>query len=422
MELVGVELALIFLGVLATAYFSAVEIALISANKWKLEQAARERTTGALLALELLRNQEQVLSTTVVGNTIASLASASVALALVQSWLGAGWKAEVLSTLGLTIVMLVAGEIVPKVFAKRLADRFLVVMARPILATEQVLLPITGVLRLYLALLLKLFRRANRRPFVTREELKGLVHEVESKSGPGRKEKQMLRSILDFRETTAREVMVPMVDVISVEEESSPDLVKTLARRHGFTRLPVYRRRVDRVVGIVNVYDLLFTPTPAASLASYVRPAVLVPETKRIERLLVELQRDGQTMAVVVSEFGSCVGILTVEDILEEIVGEMSEEHEVQVRKIRQVAERTYVVDALTDVDDINEELGLALPKGRFDTLAGLVLSHFGRIPREGESMEISGTRLEVVDVHPYGVRSMKLVLAEPLPEVEASL
>ena len=118
-------------------------------------------------------------------------------------------------------------------------------------------------------------------------------------------------------------------------------------------------------------------------------------------------------MAVVVSEFGSCIGIVTMEDIVEEIVGEMAEEHEVGVRKIRQVAPKTYVVDALTDLDDVNEELGCELPKGRYDTLGGLVLKRFGRIPREGEWFELAGVRMEVVDTHPYGVRTVKLVLPE---------
>lgn len=419
MDLTLLQIGLVLLGLGLSAYFSAVEISLLSANRFRLQQEARQHTAGAHLALELLRNQEQVLTTTLVGINLSNLAIASIATLLLDRWLGPGWVTTLVSTVGITTLILVLGEIVPKVWAKRVADRFLLVMARPIWATEQLLLPLTAGLRFYLGFLLRAFRRRTRHPFVTREELKGLVHEVPGESGPGRKEKQMLRSILDFGETTAREVMVPMPEVISIERDSSVDLVRTLAKRHGYTRLPIYQRRVDRVVGILNVFDVLYDSEPGETVAGYLRPAVLSPESKRIDRLLLELQRDRQTMAVVVSEFGSCVGILTVEDILEEIVGEISEEHEIGVRKIRQVAPRTYVVNALTDLDDINEELGLSLPKGRYDTLAGLVLKHFGRIPHEGEGFEQDGTRLEVVDVHPYGVRSIKLVLAERSSPIE---
>ena len=409
------QIALCLFGILLSAYFSAVEISLLSANRWKLQQEARNGSAGALLAMGLLQQQEQVIATTLVGITLANLATASIASSLIEARFGPGWWTTVGSTIFLSLVILVLGEIVPKVYGKQVADRFLIAMARPVLATEQLFLPITAILRLYLSGLLRIFRRAPRRPILTREELKGLVHEVKSDSGPGRKEKQMLRSILDFGETTAREVMVPMPEVISIERESSVELLRALVNRHGKTRIPVHARRIDRVIGLVNIFDVLYDPSPKEEIAPYIRPALLVPETKRIDRLLFEMQRDGQTLAVVISEFGSCVGIVTIEDIVEEIVGEISEEHEVGVRKIRRVSARTYVVNALTDVDDINEELGLSLPKGRYDTLAGLVLKHFGRIPREGESFEVEQVRIEVIDVHPFGVRTVKLITPEPV-------
>jgi len=420
MELTLLKLLLCLFGLLLSAYFSAVEISLLSANRWKLQQEARTGSAGALLALGLLRQQEQVIATTLVGVNIANLATASIATSLIEARFGVSWQSTLLSTVVITFVILVVGEIVPKVYGKQMADRLLVLMARPVLATEQLLLPITGILRLYLAGLIRLFRRAPRRPVLTREELKSLVHEVRSDSGPGRKEQQMLRSILDFGETTAREVMVPMTEVIAVERESSVELLRALVNRHGFTQIPIYARRIDRMIGLVNIYNLLFDPKPKDELTTYIRPVLLTPETKRIDRLLFEMQREGQTLAVVVSEFGSCVGILTVEDIVEEIVGEIAEEHEVGVRKIRRVAPRTYVVNALTDVDDINEQLLLELPKGRYDTVAGLVLTHFGRIPREGESFEVDQVRIEVIDVHAFGVRSVKLTTPMRADEVEA--
>lgn len=413
MDLVLLKLALCLFGLVLSAYFSAVEISLLSANRWKLHEEARNGSAGALLALGLLRQQEQVIATTLVGINLANLAVASIATTLIEARFGSGWQSTLLSTVVVTLVVLVVAEIVPKVYGKQAADRLLIAMARPVLATEQLFLPITAVLRLYLSGLLHIFRRAPRGPILTREELKGLVHEVKSDSGPGRKEKQMLRSILDFGETTAREVMVPMPEVVAIERESSVELLRAMVNRHGKTRIPVFARRIDRVVGLVNVFDLLFDPKPKDEIEPYIRPALLVPETKRIDRLLFEMQRDGQTLAVVVSEFGSCVGILTIEDIVEEIVGEIAEEHEVGVRKIRRVAARTYVVNALTDVDDINEELGLDLPKGRYDTVSGLVQKHFGRIPREGEAFEVAGVRIEVIDVHPFGLRAVKLITPE---------
>ncbi len=408
-----VTLVLFLACLLAAAYFSALEIALISVSRLELLGASKSGSAGARLAVELLGERERILTTTLVGIDLATISAAALATSLLHGLLGGWqeWKVSLLAAGGVTLVILVAAEIVPKVYAAQRPERFLAAAARPVVATEQLFLPVTAILRAYLGLLLRVLRKTPRRPVITREDLKVLVHDVRGDTPVGRSEQKMLRSILDFSETSVREVMVPMIEADSIERSASSDLLRTLVKRHGHTRLPVYERRVDQVVGLVNVYDLLFDPDPAETIQKYIRPALLVPETKRIDRLMVELQRDRRTLAVVVSEFGSCVGIVTLEDIVEEIVGELAEEHEVEVRKIRQVGERTWVVDAHTDIDDVNEELGLALPKGRYDTLGGLVLKKLGRIPEERESFEVQGVKVEVLETHPYGIRTIKLVL-----------
>jgi len=411
MESVAVQIGLVLLGLILSAYFSAVEVAMISANRLKLRQQIKRGSSQAALALDVLREKEQALATTLVGVNVANLGAAAFATILIERWLGFGWQATLLSSFGMTLIILVFAEVVPKVWARHHAERFVIAVARPILATEQIFLPVTAIIRLYVRLLLRIMRRTTQKPFVTREELRLLVRDVKGDTGHGRKEKMMLRSLLGFSETTVREVMVPMPEVASIERSSSVAMLRALAKRSGFTRIPVYERRIDKVVGVVNVYDVLLDPAPKDGLAAYVRPAKFVPETKRIDRLMVEMQREHQTLAIVVSEFASCVGIVTLEDIVEEIVGEISEEHEVGGRKIREVGPRTYVVDALTDIDDLNDELGLELPKGRFDTVAGLLLKHYGRIPRSGEVCEIGGLRIEVIDAYELGVRSVKLVL-----------
>jgi putative hemolysin len=411
MESIVVQVILVLLGLVLSAYFSAVEVAMISANRLKLRQQIKRGSAQAALALDVLREKEQALATTLVGVNVANLGSAAFATILIERWLGFGWQSTLLSSFGMTLIILVFAEVVPKVWARHHAERFVIAVARPILATEQIFLPVTAIIRLYVRLLLRMMRRTTKKPFVTREELRLLVRDVKGDTGHGRKEKMMLRSLLGFSETTVREVMVPMPEVASIDRSSSVAMLRALAKRSGFTRIPVYERRIDKVVGVVNVYDVLLDPAPKEGLASYVRPAKFVPETKRIDRLMVEMQREHQTLAIVVSEFASCVGIVTLEDIVEEIVGEISEEHEVGGRKIREVAPRTYVVDALTDIDDLNDELGLELPKGRFDTVAGLLLKHYGRIPRSGEVCEIGGLRIEVIDAYELGVRSVKLVL-----------
>jgi CBS domain containing-hemolysin-like protein len=282
--------------------------------------------------------------------------------------------------------------------------------ARPLFALDLLLLPATAGAGIVVGLVLRILRRG-RRDLITREEMRVLVRDVRVDTATLLQEKRMLQSILDFGQTTSREVMVPMPSVVSIEKDSSIDLLRSTVRRRGVTRVPVFERRVDRIVGVVHVLEVLIDTEVGDTVAEYMRPITLVPETKRIDRLMIEMQRRGESMVVVVNEFGSCIGIVTMEDIVEEIMGEFADEHEVGVRRIRSLGAGTYIIDALTDIDDLNEELGLHLPKLRYDTVGGLVMRRLGRIPQEGEKFEFAGILFEIVEVYPYGVRTVKLTL-----------
>jgi magnesium and cobalt transporter len=223
----------------------------------------------------------------------------------------------------------------------------------------------------------------------------------------------MLESVFEFSETVAREVMIPLSDVVAIEEQAPRQALLDLVRERGHTRIPVYRERPDRVAGFVNIFDPLYDQEPKPLVKDYLREIQIFPDSKRIDRLLRDLQARRASMAAVVNEFGMIVGIVTIEDIIEEIMGEILDEHEVMAPKIRQVAPDTYLVDARTDVDDLNQELGVSLPKDRFDTVGGLLLRRFGRIPRAGETALIRGIHFRVEEAHEYGVRWVRLRLAK---------
>ena len=308
-------------------------------------------------------------------------------------------------------MVLIFGQVLPKSVARLHAESILMAISRPLFALDLLLLPVTAGAGLFVRLVLRAVRRGRQAPLLTREEIRILVRDVRVETGPLRQEKRMLQSILDFSHTTAREVMVPMPLVVAIERTDSIDMLRALVRRRGVTRVPIYDRRVDRIVGVVQVFDALLAPEGVETVQETMRPITLVPETKRIDRLMVEMQRRGESMVVVVNEFGSCTGIVTMEDIVEEIVGEMADDHEVGVKRIRSMGEGVYMIDALTDIDDLNEELALDLPKLRYDTLGGLVMRRLGRIPQEGDRFDQSGIGFEVVEVYPYGVKTVKLTV-----------
>jgi CBS domain containing-hemolysin-like protein len=395
------------------ALFEGTEIALVASDRFRLRSLAKTRHFPVELPLDILKRREKVLVSLLVANTLVSTAAAALATTVVRAWMAPGTSAAttaMVTTGGLTLIVLLFGQVVPKDFARSRAEQVLVAAARPLFALDLLFLPVSWLVGFLVNLAVKLF---GGRPdaVVTREELKILVQEVHGETGPLRQEKRMLQSILDFGQTTTREVMVPMPSVVSIEREASVEMLRTMLRRRGYTRIPVFERRVDRVVGVVHAFDALMADDGSLPIETFMRPITLVPETKRIDRLMAEMQRRGESMVVVVNEFGSCAGIVTMEDIVEEIMGEMADEHEVGVKRIRSLGEGTYIVAAMTDIDDLNEELSLDLPKLRYDTVGGLVMRKLGRIPQEGERFEVSGVEFEVVEVYPYGVRTVKLTL-----------
>jgi CBS domain containing-hemolysin-like protein len=306
------------------------------------------------------------------------------------------------------------------VIARKRAAALLLRDAKLLDLLHHLFLPLTGLIHVYVHGLLRLAGRDRRDPLFTREELRVLVREAASDDEAARREQRMLDSILDFRETVAREVMIPMSRIVALEQGAGCDAWRAAVRQHGYTRLPVYEEQRDRVVGLLNIFDLLYDPQPRPTIAAYVRPIPIVPDSKRIDHLLVELQKARTPMAVVVDEFGSCEGIVTVEDIAEEIVGEMADEHEPAPRAIRRLAPQVFIVDGMLDIDDLNQELRVRLPKGRYDTVGGLVLKRAGRIPRAGETFTIHGVVFEVLAAHRYGVRTLKVTLPKGAPRSTA--
>ncbi len=407
------QLLLIIVLLIGSAFLSASEMALISANRLRLRQRAKAGIAAATRTRRLLERREQVLIMFLIGQAALNVLNAAVTTSLVNDWVSRGWLAALISTIGVTLVVVVLAEIIPKVIGKRQAELFLMRWSRVLELMHYLMLPVTQTLALYMRGLLRLVGGERASPFVSREDLKVLVREAEIRDESGHQEKRMLESILDFRETVAREIMIPMNQVIALERGTACDIWRSMVRRHGYTRFPVFDKRIDRIVGVVNIFDLLYDEEPKDTVDDYLRSVPLIPDSKRIDHLLVELQKTRNPLAVIVDEFGACSGIATVEDIVEEIMGEMADEHEQarSYRKIRQISPQVYLIEGLTDIDDLNQDLGLSLAKHRYDTVGGLVLARAGRIPRVGERFNLHNIVFEVVDADDYAVRTVKITI-----------
>jgi CBS domain containing-hemolysin-like protein len=399
--------ALVLLTIVGSALFSGLETGLVSLNRVRLRVRARRGDAAAAALLRFLHRPERMLTTFLVGNTLCNIGGG----ALASYWVVERTHNETLGSLAATLVMsttfLVFSEVGPKTYfrvrAESAVPHFLWFIRIAGWLFAPVVLATAGLFRLMVG-------SSGRSPFVTREELRQLVREAGGWLGV--RERRMLQSVFDFGQTVAREVMIPLPEVISLPETAGTEDLLGILRRHRYTRIPLYRNRVDAIVGLVNVFDVLYDASPKPQISAYRRPIQVVPETSRINRVLVDLQRRRETMALVVNEFGALIGIVTVEDIVEEIMGELTDEHEEAVRPI-QPAGDGFIVESSLDIDDLNEELGLSLRKDRYDTVGGLVLRRLGRIPAVGETVRLDNVVIEVLAVHTYGLKRLQIRVLE---------
>jgi putative hemolysin len=394
---------------LATMFFSAAEMAFIAANRLRLRHLAEEGSRTAARYLEDFRRPERVLSTAMMGVTIAHIVASSAATYALLPVFG-GW-APWLVTAALTPVMLVFGEIIPKAVAREWATSLILKVYRPIRWASALLVPFVWATNNIVSSLLRVFGgpTADARQFVSREELKALLAMEPGEADVTTVEAEMIDKIFDLGDTTVREVMVPLVEVAMLHQSATPaDAIALIAQR-GFSRIPIYAERETDIVGVVTAMDLLKRGADVATLAELRRAVAYVPETKRIDDLLREMQRSRTHMAVVVDEYGGSTGVVTLEDILEQIVGEIQDEHDRAPASVDRLPDGSYWVAARTNIEELNEALDWSLPKQDYETVAGLVLATLHRIPRMGEEFQVGGYTITVLDADARHVKAVKV-------------
>ncbi len=399
---------------IATMFFSAAEMAFIAADRLRLRHLAEEGSATAARYLEAFRHPERSLSTAMMGVTIAHIIAASVATWALLDRLG--HLAPILVTLVLTPLMLVFGEIIPKAVAREWATVLILRLYRPLTWASALLAPFVAVAHAIVSAVLRPFGagRADTRQFVSREELKALLQLEPGEADVTTQEAEMIDKIFDLGETTVREVMVPLVEVALLSEDASPDDAIRLIQQRGFSRIPIYRERETHVVGVVAAMDLLSRGAEVRTIAALMRQPYFVPETKRIDDLLREMQRHRIHLAVVVDEYGGSTGIVTLEDIVEEIVGEIQDEHDRTPASVDRLPDGSYLVAARMNIDELNEALDWTLPKQDYETVAGLVLATLGRIPRTGEQVPVPGYTITVMEADARRVGTVKIAPAPP--------
>lgn len=406
--------------VLASAFFSAAEMAFIAASRVRLRHMAEQGARVARGYMEAFQRPERLLSAAMMGVTIAHVSASAVTTALLLRWLGEEgpfWAtAPFWTTVILTPIMLIFGEILPKALTQQRATRVALWTFDPLRVAAWLLTPLVWIAHRIVGGILRSLGRVERRdPFVSRDDLR-LLFQVEP-DGPTdvkEEEREMIEGIFDLGETAVREIMVPLVDMVAVPEKATVAEAAARLQESGHSRLPVYRERIDSVVGIVTALDILQRGAEEGTVKALLRPAYYVPETKQIDDLLREMQRQRIQLAIVVDEYGGSEGIVSVQDIVEEIVGEIEDTIERRPSTLTPLPDGSYLVSARLNIDELNEALEWDLPKKDYETVAGLILSALGRIPRPGDHVLVDRYELTVVDADERRILKAKVKARAP--------
>ena len=431
---IAVSIAVTALLTIVNGYFSMSEMALSTAKKVVLDHEAEEGDRQAAVAASVIDNPGDFLAAIQVAITLVGFASSAFAATSLSEPLGS-WLvtvgvpdaasrtiATVLITLFLSYFSIVVGELVPKRMAMADAEAVSKRVAGPLSAFSTFAKPLvwlTAASANGLATILHI-KSTDDRQNVSEEEIRYMVTDAEELT---EQEKSMIHDVIDLGDAVAREVMVPRVDVEAVEDTVSCAEALSVMRRTGFSRVPVYHEDVDRITGIAHIKDLI-TPVLDESasekrVSRYMRQAKFVPETKDIFPLLSELQAEHEQMAIVVDEYGGTAGLITIEDIVEEVVGEIEDEFDPDNRFLNQVDERTWMVDGRYSIDDAIE-LGWPIEdNAEYETIAGFVLELADRLPRTGDTFEKDGYTFAVQSMRGRRVSMLRVTAPEVVPEPE---
>lgn len=406
-------MVIFFLCLTLEAFFSGSEIALISANPKKIRKSPDVPPSRIKMTLKLLKNRERLLATTLCGTNLSVIINTTLITSLFISFLHE--NGEIYSILILSPLLLIFGEIIPKTLFQQRANTIALWVSYPVWLASYLFYPLVIFMTklTHIIFFLAGAKKSKETLFVTREELRLILKMSKKGSDLTTVEVNMINRLFDFSHTTVKEAMIPLIEVSAVEDKYTIEETIAIISKKGYSRLPVYHERIDNIIGVINSFDLLNTANEQ-SIKPFVRTVLYVPEFKPVDELLVEMQKKGNHLAIVVDEYGGTMGIITIEDILEEIVGEIKDEYDVDRRLYLKTGWNKYLINARMEIDQIHELLHLSLPDGDFETLGGFLLEKFGHIPKPGEIAKHQNLSFTIVSADERSIGEVRIKVGKP--------
>ncbi len=408
---------------LASAFFSASETALMSMSKLDVRHMIDQNINNAKKIEKLLKNPNKLLGAILVGNNLVNIAASSIATMIAieltgnsSSGIGVG-----ISTGIITLLVLIFGEITPKSLSAQNAQKIALLVASPISIIVTILSPVVTVLTFITNGLVKLLggRSATNKPFITADELRTIVTVSHEEGVLETEEKQMIYNVFDFGNSCAKDIMVPRTDIVAIPLHASYEEIIALYKKEQFSRMPVYEDSYDHIIGILHIKDLIINDVVPNQfkVSDYLREAYFVHEFKNNDELFKEMRSEKIGVAIVLDEYGGTAGLVSMEDLIEEIVGDISDEYDEGLEDIIKLNQNEYVVDGTARIPDINDELGLHITSEDFDSIGGFVIGLFDRFPTDGEEIHFEDVVFKIEETVNNRINRIRIIINEPTEE-----
>jgi putative hemolysin len=411
------QLIILILLVIISAFFSGSELAFVVSNKLKIEIRARKKNIAAMGAYAFAQNPRYFFSTILIANNVVNIAFASLSAVI----LSLAFNLNEFSILIIsTLILLIFGELIPKYFARELSDRVVLFTSIPIRILFYILYPFVRVTASFSSFLTQSSnRKAENINFLfSKEDIEYLVKESHEAGVVNKKESAIITKVLALGEQKVYEAMRPRTEIVGVDIDSTIDEAISIFIESGYSKIPVYEENLDNIRGVIFAYDIFKSPR---NLQSIIREIIFVPETKRSFEMLNEFLNKQVSIAIVVDEFGGTAGLVTMEDIIEELFGEIKDEYDIEEDICRKISSDTYLISGKVEVDYINEKYNLNIPTGDYETIAGYITSKIGRIPLQGENLVIDNFNFIIARSTNIKIDLVKLNIVPPEDIVPAT-
>lgn len=405
-----IQLIVIIIGLILSAFFSSSETALTSVNVFKIRQMEKNGVEKAPLVKRLVDNIGSVLTTILIGNNIVNIVTTTVATIFFTEVMGP--KGAVISPIILTIVVLIFGEVTPKNIAAANSEKLALAVARPIRFLDIILKPINFVLGKITGAITKAFvGEEESSNLVTEEDLKTIVDVSEEQGVINNEESEMINNVFEFGNSYVADIMTARTNMEAISVESTPEELNEMLKETNHSRIPVYGKNIDNIVGILHMKDIVSTIADGKDLVleELIRPAFYVYDNMHIFDLFTNMRGENVSLAIVIDEYGGTSGLVTIEDIVEELVGEIDDEYDKDNKDVFKLTENSYLVKSSMHLNDFNDYFNLDLEEIKNDSIGGFVIDHLSRIPEAGDSIKIDNVIITVDEVDRYKIEMLKI-------------